>query len=58
MEGARTQAAMDYGVQMIPSNFLLDQHGVIIGTKPFGLIENTVPGEIEVHRVKLHRYRI
>ncbi|MDF1572277.1 MAG: TlpA disulfide reductase family protein [Bacteroidales bacterium] len=32
MEGARTQAAQDYGIQMIPSNFLLDQHGVIIAT--------------------------
>lgn len=32
MEGARTQAAVDYGIQMIPSNFLLDQHGVIIAT--------------------------
>jgi thiol-disulfide isomerase/thioredoxin len=31
MEGARTQAAQDYGIQVIPSNFLLDQHGVIIG---------------------------
>lgn len=31
-EGARTQAAQDYNVQMIPSNFLLDQHGVIIAT--------------------------
>jgi thiol-disulfide isomerase/thioredoxin len=31
MEGARTQAAQDYNIQMIPSNFLLDQHGVVIG---------------------------
>jgi len=31
MEGARTQAAQDYAIQMIPSNFLLDQHGVVIG---------------------------
>ncbi len=31
MEGARTQAVQDYGIQMIPSNFLLDQHGVVIG---------------------------
>lgn len=31
-EGARTEAAVDYGIQMIPSNFLLDQHGVIIAT--------------------------
>lgn len=29
-EGARTEAAQDYGIQMIPMNFLLDQHGVII----------------------------
>jgi hypothetical protein len=32
MEGARMQAAVDYRIQMIPSNFLLDQHGVIIAT--------------------------
>ena len=31
-EGARTEAAQDYGIQMIPFNFLLDQHGVIIAT--------------------------
>jgi len=31
-EGARTAAAQDYGIQMIPMNFLLDQHGVIIAT--------------------------
>jgi thiol-disulfide isomerase/thioredoxin len=30
MKGARTQAAIDYGVQMIPTNFLLDQNGVIL----------------------------
>ena len=29
-EGARTKAAQDYGIQMIPANFLLDQHGVVI----------------------------
>jgi thiol-disulfide isomerase/thioredoxin len=32
MQGARTQAAQDYGVQMIPSSFLLDQHGVVVAT--------------------------
>lgn len=32
MQGARTQAAQDYGVQMIPSSFLLDQHGVVLAT--------------------------
>ncbi len=31
-EGARTQAAVDYEIQVIPSNFLLDQHGVVIAT--------------------------
>lgn len=29
--GARTQPALDYGVQAIPSSFLLDKNGVIIG---------------------------
>jgi thiol-disulfide isomerase/thioredoxin len=29
--GARTPAALAYGVQAIPSSFLLDQNGVIIG---------------------------
>lgn len=32
MKGAGTKPALDYGIQMIPSNFLLDQHGVIIAT--------------------------
>ncbi len=32
LAGAKSQAAVDYGIQMIPSNFLLDQHGVIIAT--------------------------
>lgn len=32
MKGAGTQPAQDYGIQMIPSSFLLDQHGVIIAT--------------------------
>ena len=32
MMGAHTDAAIAYGVQMIPSNFLLDQNGVIIAS--------------------------
>jgi len=32
LEGARTQAAVDYGIQMIPASFLLDRHGVVIAT--------------------------
>lgn len=32
LEGARTQPAVDYGVQMIPSSFLLDANGVVIAT--------------------------
>ncbi|MCF8224460.1 MAG: TlpA family protein disulfide reductase [Bacteroidales bacterium] len=32
MEGARTQPALDYKIQMIPINFLLDRNGVIIAT--------------------------
>lgn len=32
MKGARTQPALDYGIQMIPASFLLDQHGVVIAT--------------------------
>lgn len=35
-----------------------DEFSLKFPAKPFGLIENTVPGEIEVHKVKLHRYRI
>ena len=31
MLGAKSEAAMIYGVQSIPSSFLLDQNGVIIG---------------------------
>jgi thiol-disulfide isomerase/thioredoxin len=30
MKGAGTQPAVDYGIQMIPSSFLLDENGVII----------------------------
>lgn len=29
--GARTQSALDYGIQVIPASFLLDKNGVIIG---------------------------
>ena len=32
LKGARTQPAQDYNVEMIPSSFLLDQHGVVIAT--------------------------
>lgn len=32
MKGAGTEPAQDYGIQMIPASFLLDQHGVIIAT--------------------------
>jgi len=32
MKGARTEAAIDYGIQMIPMNYLLDKNGVIIAT--------------------------
>lgn len=32
LKGARTQAAQDYNVEMIPSSFLLDQNGVVIAT--------------------------
>ena len=32
LKGARTKAALDYGVQLIPANFLLDQNGVVIAT--------------------------
>ncbi|MEX0986464.1 MAG: TlpA disulfide reductase family protein [Bacteroidales bacterium] len=32
MLGARTKPVEDYGVEMIPSNFLLDQNGVVIAT--------------------------
>jgi thiol-disulfide isomerase/thioredoxin len=32
MKAARTQAAVDYGIQVIPTNFLLDRNGVIIAT--------------------------
>ncbi len=32
LSGARTQAAIDYGVQMIPANFLLDKNGVVIAS--------------------------
>lgn len=32
MMGAHTDAAIAYGVQMIPANFLLDQNGVIIAS--------------------------
>ena len=32
LEGARTQPAQDYNVEMIPSSFLLDQNGVVIAT--------------------------
>jgi thiol-disulfide isomerase/thioredoxin len=32
MLGARTQSAIDYGVQMIPANFLLDKNGVVIAS--------------------------
>jgi hypothetical protein len=35
-----------------------DEFSLKFPAKPFGLIENTVLGEIEVHKVKLHRYRI
>lgn len=31
LKGARTEPALEYGVQAIPSSFLLDQNGVIIG---------------------------
>ncbi len=34
--GARTPAALAYGVQAIPSSFLLDQNGVIIGVNMRG----------------------
>lgn len=30
MQAAKSKATLDYGIQMIPSNFLLDQNGVII----------------------------
>ncbi len=30
MKAARTKAAVDYGIQVIPTNFLLDRNGVII----------------------------
>jgi len=36
LTGARMKAAISYGVQAIPSNFLLDQNGVIIGVKMRG----------------------
>jgi len=32
MKGAGTKPAQDYGIQMIPASFLLDQHGVVIAT--------------------------
>jgi peroxiredoxin len=32
MLGARSKPVQDYGIQMIPTNFLLDQNGVIIAT--------------------------
>ncbi|MEX0983232.1 MAG: TlpA disulfide reductase family protein [Bacteroidales bacterium] len=32
LKGARTKPAQDYNVEMIPSSFLLDQHGVVIAT--------------------------
>lgn len=32
MQGARTPPAMDYEIQMIPANFLLDQNGVVIAS--------------------------
>lgn len=32
MTGAGTLPAQDYGIQMIPSNFLLDRNGVVIAT--------------------------
>ncbi len=43
MLGARTQAAINYGVQAIPSSFLLDQNGVIIGMNLRGeALEKTI----------------
>lgn len=32
MLGARSKPVQDYGIQMIPSNFLLDKNGIIIAT--------------------------
>ena len=32
LKGARTKPAQDYSVEMIPTSFLLDQHGVVIAT--------------------------
>jgi hypothetical protein len=32
MQGARTPPAIEYGIQMIPANFLLDQNGVVIAS--------------------------
>ncbi|HOP00542.1 MAG TPA: TlpA disulfide reductase family protein [Bacteroidales bacterium] len=32
LEGAKSKAAIDYGITMIPTNFLLDKNGVIIAT--------------------------
>ena len=41
--GAKTQAAIDYDVHAIPSSFLLDQNGVIIGVDlPAPQLEKTL----------------